>query len=101
MRIILLAASVVMVTVSQGLAAGIVERACLASSRKAVNRSVCDCIQQAADLTLSGSDQRMASGFFRDPDKAQEIRQSDRRAHEAFWQRYKQFGATAQAYCNR
>lgn len=101
MRKILLATLVVVGTATQAMAVGIVERACLGSSRQAASRAVCSCIQQAANLTLSGSDQRIASDFFRDPDKAQQIRQSDRQAHESFWQRYKQFGATAQAYCSR
>lgn len=101
MKKLLLATLVVMGTTTQLFAAGILERACLGSSRQAANRAVCGCIQQAANLTLSGSDQRLASDFFKNPDKAQQIRQSDRRAHEAFWQRYKQFGATAQAYCSR
>ncbi len=101
MKKILLATLVVMGTTTQLWAVGIVERACLGSSRQGASRAVCGCIQQAANLTLSGSDQRMASDFFKNPDKAQQIRQSDQRTHEAFWQRYKQFGATAQAYCSR
>ena len=101
MKKILLATVMVMGTATQPMAAGIVERACLGSSKQGASRAVCGCIQQAANLTLSGSDQRLASDFFKNPDMAQEIRQSDRRTHEAFWQRYKQFGATAQAYCNR
>lgn len=100
MKKLLLATLVVIGTAAQLPAAGILERACLGSSSQAANRAVCGCIQQAANLTLSGSDQRVASDFFKNPDKAQQIRQSDRRSHEAFWQRYKQFGATAQAYCS-
>ena len=41
----------------------------------------------------------MAAEFFDDPHRAQEIRQSDRRSHEAFWQRYKNFGQTAEIFC--
>jgi len=100
MKKILLVTTLVAATSTQSLAVGIVERACLGSSRQGASRALCGCIQQAANLTLSGSDQKMASGFFKDPQKAQDIRQSDRRTHEAFWQRYKQFGATAQAYCS-
>lgn len=81
--------------------AGPIERACLKSDRKAATRSLCGCIQQVADMTLTGSDQRQAAKFFRDPHRAQEVRQSDRRAHEAFWQRYKRFGETAELYCTR
>ena len=78
--------------------AGAVERACLASDRPKT-RALCGCIQQAADVTLNGRDQRMAARFFTDPHRAQVMRQSDRSHHEAFWQRYQQFGATAEAYC--
>jgi len=30
---------------------------------------------------------------------AQEIRQSDRRNHEIFWEKYKAFGETADTFC--
>ena len=79
--------------------AGTIERACLKSDRKAVNRSLCGCIQDVADATLSGTDQRLAAKFFKDPSMAQDIRQSDRRSHEVFWKKYKAFGETAQTYC--
>lgn len=80
-------------------AAGDIERACLGSERAGGNRPLCGCIQQAANLTLSTSDQRRAASFFRDPDAAQVIRQSSRRSDEVFWERYQQFGQTAEAYC--
>ncbi len=80
-------------------AAGPIERACLSSGRDAANRSVCSCIQQVADMTLRGTDQRKAAVFFRNPDKAQETFLSKRNADDAFWERYKDFGATAEAYC--
>lgn len=79
--------------------AGNIERACLKSGRSSASRALCGCIQQAADLTLNRSDQKLAAKFFADPHRAQEIRQSDNRSHEAFWQRYKEFGATAEAFC--
>lgn len=100
MNKILLATIVVLGTVTQTYAAGTVERACLSSGR-AANRAVCGCIQDVANLTLTGSDQKMASSFFKDPQKAQDVRQSDRRSHEEFWLRYKQFGAFAQQLCGR
>lgn len=70
------------------------------SGRDAANRALCGCIQDVANLTLTGADQKLASTFFKDPDKAQEIRQSNRRSHERFWERYKEFGETAQTFCN-
>ncbi|MGC9418077.1 MAG: hypothetical protein ACP5EN_03810 [Rhodovulum sp.] len=79
--------------------AGPIERACLGSDRPGVSRGLCGCIQNAADLTLTQGDQRQAARFFRDPHQAQEVRQSDRRSDSAFWERYKRFGATAEAFC--
>lgn len=79
--------------------AGPIERACLKSERQAANRATCTCIQQVADMTLRGSDQRRAAKFFADPDQAQDVRFSTRDADNAFWSRYKSFGETAQAFC--
>lgn len=79
--------------------AGAMERACNQSDRRASSRTLCNCIQQVADFKLSKKDQRLASKFFKDPHKAQEIRQSDSSSHEAFWLRYKEFASTAGASC--
>lgn len=79
--------------------AGAIERACMSSDRAASNRALCGCIQDVADLTLTGSDQRQAAKFFKDPQKAQDIRQSDKSSHESFWKRYKSFGEAASQYC--
>lgn len=79
--------------------AGPIERACLRSDRDAANRRVCSCIQQVADMTLRGGDQRRAAKFFADPDRAHETWMSKRASDDAFWERYKNFGATAEAYC--
>lgn len=95
-----IALSVVLLAAAAGPAlAGPIETACLRSERSGGNRAICGCIQQVADMTLTGSDQRLAARFFSDPDRAQEIRQSDRRSHEAFWERYRNFGETAEVYC--
>lgn len=79
--------------------AGPIERACMNSDRKAANRSLCGCIQQVADQTLRGGDQRKVAQFFRDPDRAQTVKMSKRDSDDAFWDRYKAFGAQAEAYC--
>ncbi|MFY0690744.1 MAG: hypothetical protein JXR14_02340 [Paracoccaceae bacterium] len=79
--------------------AGKIENACLKSDRDQASRQLCGCIQEVADLTLGKSDQKVAAGFFADPHRAQEIRQSDRKSHEEFWQRYKSFTSTAADYC--
>ncbi|MEM6408089.1 MAG: hypothetical protein AAF700_06680 [Pseudomonadota bacterium] len=52
-----------------------------------------------ADRHLSDRDQRLAASFFSNPQRAQDIRQSDRRADEAFWGRYKVFIASSERYC--
>lgn len=80
-------------------AAGPVEKACLKSGSSAATPALCGCIQQVADMTLSGDDQKMAARLIKDPDKAQEIRTSDNDRHEAFWLRYKSFGEAAESFC--
>ena len=79
--------------------AGAIERACNASDRKNVSRSLCSCIQEAADATLTNSEQRKAAKFFKDPQKAQDTRQANGSSNETFWKRYKNFGAMAEAWC--
>ena len=80
-------------------AAGPIERACLRSDRDAANRAICGCIQDVADQTLRGADQRRAASFFKDPDKAHKVWMSKSKSDDAFWERYKVFGAQAEAYC--
>jgi hypothetical protein len=98
MRALLLTAAALaaMATTAQ---AGAIESACNSSERR-VSRALCGCIQQVADITLTRSDQRLAAKFFKDPQKAQDMRQSSDRSNESFWLKYKNFGATAEAYCS-
>ncbi|AWD21271.1 hypothetical protein [Pseudogemmobacter blasticus] len=79
--------------------AGPIESACLRSGRDAASRALCGCIQEVADMTLKGNDQRRAAKFFRNPDQAHEVWVSQRPADDEFWDRYKNFGAMAEAYC--
>lgn len=81
-------------------AGGTIEKACLGSDRSAANRTLCTCIQKVADAVLSSSEQRRGAAFFTDPHASQELRASGRRADEAFWEKWKVFGATAQKYCD-
>lgn len=81
--------------------AGPIDNACTRSERGARNPGLCGCIQQVADMTLSRTDQRRAAGFFRDAQQAQDVRMSKRDADNQFWDRYKNFAATAEAYCAR
>lgn len=89
----------VSIPVSKAQAASTIERACVKSDRKAASRPLCGCIQDVADLMLSRKEQKIAATFFKEPHRAQEIRQSDRRSDEKFWLRYKEFGNTARSYC--
>lgn len=78
--------------------AGPIQKACMASDRGG-DRNLCRCIQEAADMTLSGSDQRRAAKFFKDPEAAHVTWVSQKASDDAFWDRYKSFGQTAEAYC--
>lgn len=80
-------------------ASGPLQRACISSDRKARSRELCGCIQAVADTTLSRAQQQVAASFYADPHRAQQIRQSDRAAHEAFWKDYKSYGEKAQRVC--
>ena len=93
------AAAVLAAILATPLFAAQIERACLNSERAQGNRALCGCIQDAANLTLTARDQRRAATFFADPHRAQEVRQSDSRSDEAFWQRYRNFGRTAETFC--
>ena len=79
--------------------ANTIQRACLTSDR-AINPRLGSCIQAAADRTLTRRDQKVAASFFADPDRAEEMRMSKRQNHEAFWERYKAFGAFAASVCS-
>ena len=81
--------------------AGPIDNACIRSERGARSAGLCGCIQQVADQTLSRADQRRAAGFFRNAQAAQDVRMSKRAADNQFWDRYKAFAATAEAYCAR
>ncbi|WP_270727088.1 hypothetical protein [Shimia sp. Alg240-R146] len=94
-----IAGAVLFLTIPSASDAGTVSRACLKSDRGGATRSVCRCIQQVANQSLSRSDQKLAASFFSDPHKAQEIRQSSNGSHEKFWLRYKDFGSVVSASC--
>lgn len=81
--------------------AGPISSACNKSDRKAASRRMCNCLQRVANSELSRTDQRLAATFFKEPHKAQEMRQSDRNNHERFWLRYKDYGQTVAALCSR
>lgn len=80
-------------------ASGPISRACMASGREKRSRSLCGCIQAAADQTLSKSQQQRAVGFYGDLHAAQDVRQSDRDADERFWEAYRAYGTRAERMC--
>ncbi len=95
----LLAGVLMAVTAPLSASAGTVENACMRSDRPGANRTLCNCIQQVADMTLGGGDQQRAASLFQNPDAAQKVRVSKRDADNAFWARYKNFGDMAGVYC--
>jgi hypothetical protein len=84
-----------------GCGGGRIESTCLASGRAAANPALCGCIQSVADRELSRSDQRLAASFYANPQRAQDIRQSDNPTHRAFWDRYRAFGDRVERSCAR
>ncbi|MGY6412217.1 MAG: hypothetical protein ACXIUV_14485 [Alkalilacustris sp.] len=76
-----------------------IQSACNNSNRAAATRSLCACVQQAANRHLNRSEQRQAARFFSDPDRAQAVRVSRDDRDRAFWQRYRAFVADAEARC--
>ena len=87
-------------TASSAPAGNAIKKACLKAGRAGATHALCGCIQKVADRRLKSKDQRLAASFFKDPHKAQVIRQSDRKAHEIFWKKYKAFGAAAEEECS-
>jgi len=75
-----------------------IERACLAAERN-VSRALCACIGVAADATLNNSQMREGARWFNDPQRAQDVRQSDRARDEAMWQAWRTFSTLAEQRC--
>ena len=80
-------------------ATGPIGSACQASDRKARSRALCGCIQAVADQSLSNTQQRRAVAFYSDPNRAQEIRQSERPGDKQFWKAYSNYAERAKATC--
>jgi hypothetical protein len=80
---------------------GPIARACNGSDRQQANPQSCGCIQVVANQRLSSADQRRGARFFRDPDRAQDVRLSDTAANDAFWERWTAFGEAVEAQCVR
>ncbi|MCT4683625.1 MAG: hypothetical protein N4A39_07825 [Roseicyclus sp.] len=95
-----LALAVASLSVPFPAAANPIERACNSSDRPAATRSLCSCIGSAAERTLSRSQMRAGARFFADPQRAQDVRQSNRRGDEDLWRAWRSFGETAEAMCS-
>ncbi len=80
-------------------AQGPVGTACTIHNRKRANAQRCGCIQAAADLTLSQSQQQRAVRFFAEPELLQQMKLSDTPANERFWDAWAQFAETAELMC--
>ena len=80
-------------------ASGPISRACLMSDRKARSRQLCGCIQAVADMSLSSRDQSLAASFYTNPQKAQDVRQSDNPMNERFWKKYREYADTSEQIC--
>lgn len=78
---------------------GPISRACLSSDRKARNSRLCGCIQTVANSSLSGADQRKAARFFRDPQRAMDVKMSKTTSDDAFWDRYEVFASRSEQSC--
>ncbi|MAC80144.1 MAG: hypothetical protein CML66_18995 [Rhodobacteraceae bacterium] len=79
--------------------AGPINRACMDSGRRGASSALCSCLDRVSKDTLTRSDRRKAARFFADPQKAQDMRQSDRPKDEAFWKRYQHFTDKAADMC--
>ncbi|MEN8895910.1 MAG: arginine transporter [Yoonia sp.] len=98
-KFLILGSLVVLAACGGSRVTGDIGKACIAADRKAASPRLCSCVQQVANQTLSGSDQRRAATFFDDPQKAQDTRQSNGFTNERFWKRYKAFSAAAKESC--
>jgi hypothetical protein len=78
---------------------GPIYTACKTAGRKQASRTRCGCIQAVANRSLNRSDQIRGAGFFKDPQNAQDTRQSDNPASERFWKKWKSYSADSARLC--
>lgn len=96
---LILTALTLALTLPEAASANTLRRACETGERPG-GRQLCRCIQNVADQTLSGREQRQAAQFFSDPQRAQDVRMSKRTADNHFWDRYKRFAGIAERSCS-
>ena len=80
-------------------ATGPIYSACRGGGRDQASRARCGCVQAVANQSLGSEEQRRGAGFFDDPHRAQEVRQSDRSSDERFWRKWRDFGNEATRLC--
>ena len=80
-------------------ATGPIQQACQKAGRKQASRARCGCVQAVANMSLSANDQRKGATFSSEPQRAQDVRQSDNAANERFWDRWVEFGTRARKLC--
>ena len=80
-------------------ATGPISEACLFHGRAQATKVRCTCVQAAADLTLSPSDQARGARYFGNIDALQETRQSDAASDRRFWENWNVFADTARELC--
>ncbi|MEM1351899.1 MAG: hypothetical protein AAGF27_06120 [Pseudomonadota bacterium] len=80
-------------------AQGLISTACEVNNRRSATQQTCGCIQAAANMTLSPSQQRRGAKFFDDPEVLQKMKLSDTPANEKFWDDWARFAETAEAIC--
>lgn len=99
MKVVSIFALAVFLAVPTVATANPIERACLASGRGA-SSSLCSCIGSVADDLLTRSQIREGARWFDDPQRAQDVRQSDRARDEQMWQAWRTFSTAAEQRCS-
>ncbi|MEL6171414.1 MAG: hypothetical protein AAF066_08565 [Pseudomonadota bacterium] len=79
--------------------AGPISQACRASGRSGSKPQICNCIQAAANRTLTAPQQARAAAFYQNLQEAQDVRTSQRLRDEQFWEAYRTYGEHAEALC--
>ena len=80
-------------------ATGPIYSACLGAGRKGATQQRCGCVQWVADRQLTRAQQRRGAGYFNAQHELQEVRQSDKRTDDEFWDAWRQFGQAAGDTC--
>lgn len=76
-----------------------IAKACMSSPRGAAAPALCGCIQSVADTMLSAREQALGAQILIEPHKSQEIRASAKASDNAFWDKWRRFGAAAGQTC--